>query len=197
MTTAAYGATMQLFTYIQMPAMAIGGAVSAMAAQYIGARKWDGLAHRDARGAVLLNVAFTGVMTVLLLLFDRPVLVLFLGPDSPAVEIARHIQFLASWNFVIFGVTHDLHRHHARGRRGVGATADHGTGGVAGRGLAFIMPPMIGWARMPCGFPTRSRPCRPHPGLAVLLSLELARRTARRPYEAEEASIPMDARTGG
>src|SRR5690606_3792312 len=40
MTTAAYGAAMQLFTYIQMPAMAIGGAVSAIAAQYIGARKW-------------------------------------------------------------------------------------------------------------------------------------------------------------
>ena len=104
MTTAAYGATMQLFTYIQMPAMAIGGAVSAMAAQYIGARKWDDL-HLVTRAGLLMNVVFTGVVTVLLLLFDRPVLVLFLGPDSPAVEIARHIQFLASWNFIIFGVT--------------------------------------------------------------------------------------------
>ena len=103
MTTAAYGATMQLFTYIQMPAMAIGGAVSAMAAQYIGARKWDDL-HTVTRAGLLLNVVFTGVMTVLLLLFDRPVLVLFLGPDSPAVDIARHIQLLASWNFVIFGI---------------------------------------------------------------------------------------------
>ena len=27
---------------------------------------------------------------------------LFLGPESPAVDIARHIQFLASWNFVLF-----------------------------------------------------------------------------------------------
>ncbi|HTK72118.1 MAG TPA: MATE family efflux transporter, partial [Croceibacterium sp.] len=43
MMTAAYGAAMQLFTYIQMPAMAIGGAVSAMAAQFIGAGKWDRL----------------------------------------------------------------------------------------------------------------------------------------------------------
>ncbi|MGB3797740.1 MAG: MATE family efflux transporter [Alteraurantiacibacter sp.] len=103
MTTAAYGAAMQLFTYIQMPAMAIGGAVSAMAAQYIGANKWGDL-HAVTRAGLMLNVAFTGVMTALLLLFDRPVLVLFLGPDSPAVEIARHIQFLASWNFVIFGV---------------------------------------------------------------------------------------------
>lgn len=104
MTTAAYGATMQLFTYIQMPAMAIGGAVSAMAAQFIGAKKWDEL-HAVTRAGLVMNLLFTGVVTVLLLLFDRPVLVLFLGPDSPAVEIAKHIQLLASWNFVIFGVT--------------------------------------------------------------------------------------------
>lgn len=104
MTTAAYGAAMQLFTYIQMPAMAIGGAVSAMAAQYIGARKWDNL-HDVTRAGLFMNLAFTGSVTVLLLLFDRPVLVLFLGPDSPAVDIARHIQWLASWNFIIFGVT--------------------------------------------------------------------------------------------
>ncbi|MWV27300.1 MATE family efflux transporter [Aurantiacibacter rhizosphaerae] len=103
MTTAAYGATMQLFTYIQMPAMAIGGAVSAMAAQYIGAGKWNDL-HAVTRAGLLLNLAFTGMMTLALLLFDRPVLELFLGPDSPAVDIARHIQLLASWNFVIFGV---------------------------------------------------------------------------------------------
>lgn len=40
-TTAAFGATQQLWTYVQMPAMALGAAVSAMAAQNIGAGKWD------------------------------------------------------------------------------------------------------------------------------------------------------------
>lgn len=104
MTTAAYGATMQLFTYIQMPAMAIGGAVSAMAAQYIGARRLDSL-HEVTRAGLVMNFVFTGVVTVLLLLFDRPVLVLFLGSDSPAVGIAQNIQLLASWNFILFGVT--------------------------------------------------------------------------------------------
>ena len=102
--TAAYGAAMQLFTYIQMPAMAIGGAVSAMAAQYIGARKWDELGQLT-RAGVMINFAMTGLVTLLLLAFDRPALVLFLGPDSPAVPLARHIQFLASWNFIIFGIT--------------------------------------------------------------------------------------------
>ncbi len=102
--TAAYGAAMQLFTYIQMPAMAIGGAISAMAAQYIGAGKWEGLGH-VTRAGVWVNFVLTGAVTVLLLLFDRPALVLFLGPDSPAVPMARHIQFLASWNFIFLGVT--------------------------------------------------------------------------------------------
>ena len=102
--TAAYAAAMQLFTYIQMPAMAIGGAVSAMAAQFIGARKWDRL-DQITRAGVLINFAMTGLLTAVLLLFDRPALVLFLGPDSPAVPLARHIQLLAVWSFILFGVT--------------------------------------------------------------------------------------------
>jgi hypothetical protein len=39
------------------------------------------------------------------LLFDRPVMALFLGGDSAALPIARHIQLIASWNFVLFGMT--------------------------------------------------------------------------------------------
>jgi Na+-driven multidrug efflux pump len=95
---------MQLFTYIQMPAMAIGGAVSAMAAQFIGANKWDGL-DKITRAGVLVNFVMTGVLTAILLVFDRPALVLFLGPDSAAVPLARNIQFIAVWSFVLFGVT--------------------------------------------------------------------------------------------
>ena len=102
--TAAYAAAMQLFTYIQMPAMAIGGAVSAMAAQFIGARKWDRLDH-ITRAGVIVNFAMTGLLTALLLVFDRAALGLFLGPDSPAVPLARHISLLAVWSFMLFGVT--------------------------------------------------------------------------------------------
>ena len=101
LTTAAYGAAMQLFTYIQMPAMAIGGSVSAIAAQFIGARMWHRL-DEITRAGVLVNLLMTGVLTVILVVFDRPALGLFLGPESPAVDMARHIQFLASWNFVLF-----------------------------------------------------------------------------------------------
>ena len=94
----------QLWTYIQMPAMAIGAAVSAMAAQNIGANKWDRV-HGITRAGVLYNILLTGVMVGAVLLFDRPVMMLFLGGESPALPIARHIQLIASWNFILFGVT--------------------------------------------------------------------------------------------
>jgi len=103
-TAAAYGVSQQLWTYIQMPAMAIGAAVSAMAAQNIGANKWDRV-HGITRAGVLYNILLTGVMVGAVLLFDRPVMMLFLGGESPALPIARHIQLIASWNFILFGVT--------------------------------------------------------------------------------------------
>ena len=104
LTTAAYAAAMQLFTYMQMPAMAIGAAVSAMAAQFIGAGKWDGLDKVTSAG-MWTNLLMTGSLCILLLLFDRPVLVLFLGPGSDAIPIAQNLQLIASWSFVFFGVT--------------------------------------------------------------------------------------------
>ena len=102
--SAAYGASLQVWTYLQMPAMAISAALSAMAAQSIGAGLIDRLG-KITRAGLILNLTITGTLTLLLLAFDRPVLTLFLGPTSPSVDIARHIQFLASWSYVLFGVT--------------------------------------------------------------------------------------------
>ena len=101
--SAAYGASLQVWTYLQMPALAISAGVSAMAAQTIGARLFDRL-DAITRAGIVLNLAMTGTMTALLLLFDRPVLELFLGAHSPAVGLARHIQFLASWSYTLFGI---------------------------------------------------------------------------------------------
>lgn len=103
-TTAAYGVTSQLWTYIQMPAMALGAAVSAMAAQNIGAERWDRVS-RIARSGVVMNVLLTGAMVVLVTLVDRQVLGLFLGPGSAALPIAEHIHRVVSWSFVLFGAT--------------------------------------------------------------------------------------------
>jgi Na+-driven multidrug efflux pump len=103
-TTAAFGVAMQLWAYLQMPAMALGAAVSAMAAQNIGAGKWDRVSA-ITRSGVVIALSITAVLVVLLAVADRPALALFLGAHSPALPIARHIQLLATWSFLLFGVT--------------------------------------------------------------------------------------------
>ncbi len=103
-TAAAFGVAMQLWTYLQMPAMALGAAVSAMAAQNIGAGRWDRVSA-ITRSGVIFALAITAGLVVLLAIADRPALALFLGGDSPALPIARHIQILATWSFLLFGVT--------------------------------------------------------------------------------------------
>jgi putative MATE family efflux protein len=103
-TAAAYAVSQQLWTYIQMPAMAIGVAVSSMAAQNIGAGKWERVGA-ITRAGLIYNTTVTLVVIVAIILFDRPVMALFVGSDSPAIPIARHIQLISSWTFVMFGAT--------------------------------------------------------------------------------------------
>jgi putative MATE family efflux protein len=103
-TTAAFGVAMQLWTYLQMPAMALGAAVSAMAAQNIGAGRWERVGA-ITRSGVIFTLLITGVLVVLLAVADRPALALFVGGSSPALPIARHIQILATWSFLLMGVT--------------------------------------------------------------------------------------------
>lgn len=103
-TAAAYGATLQLWNYIQMPALAVGAAVSSMAAQNIGAGRWDRVTSVTTSG-ITINLAMTGVLIALLLLFDRAALALFLGSGSAAIEVARNIQYIATWTFLPFGTT--------------------------------------------------------------------------------------------
>jgi putative MATE family efflux protein len=101
---AAYGIAAQLWTYVQMPALAIGAAVSSMVAQNVGARRWDRVDRITAAG-IAFNLALTGMLIMLLYLFDRAVLGLFLGSDDAAIAIAIHINNAASWSFILFGVT--------------------------------------------------------------------------------------------
>jgi putative MATE family efflux protein len=103
-TTAAYGAVMQLWTYVQMPAMSLGAAVSAMAAQNIGARRWDRI-PQITRSGIGINVAMTGAAVLLLTFVDRPALALFLGADQAALQIGHHINVLVSWSFILLGAS--------------------------------------------------------------------------------------------
>ncbi|MFL6735185.1 MAG: MATE family efflux transporter [Sphingomicrobium sp.] len=103
-TTAAYGVTQQLWTYVQMPAMALGAAVSTMAAQNIGAGNWDRVSA-ITRVGVGFNFLLTGALIILLTLADRTALGIFLGAGSPALPVARHIQLIATWGYIFFGVS--------------------------------------------------------------------------------------------
>lgn len=103
-TVAAYGIVQQLWGYVQMPAMAIGAAVSAMAAQNIGAGRWDRVS-RITRAGIVYNVLITGATVALVLFFDRIIIGLFIPGDSAVVPIAQHINLLATWGFIMFSTT--------------------------------------------------------------------------------------------
>ena len=103
-TAAAFGVAMQLWTYVQMPAMALGAAVSAMVAQNIGAGRWDRVGA-VTRSGIIYSVLITAALVVLLTISDRSVMALFMGWGSPALPIARHIHVVATWNFILFGIT--------------------------------------------------------------------------------------------
>lgn len=104
LVTAAYGAAQQIWTYLQMPAMAMGAAVSAMAAQNVGAGRWDRISRITFYGMAFL-AAITSAMIVVILLFHAPLLSLFLGSNQAAIDAAWNMQLLASWSFLLFGCT--------------------------------------------------------------------------------------------
>lgn len=106
-TAAAYTAASQVWTYIQMPAMALGAAVSSMAAQNIGANKWDRVA-KIARSGVGSGVVITGLIALAIYAMGDLTLHIFLPPDSVALPVARHINDTVLWSFVLFTVTFAL-----------------------------------------------------------------------------------------
>jgi putative MATE family efflux protein len=103
-SAAAYGAALQLWTYIQMPAMAIGAACSSMAAQNVGAQRWDRVGA-ITRSGVMFNFLLTGALILPIIVFDHSTLALFLPEGSGSLAIARHLNHIAVWSFLFFGVT--------------------------------------------------------------------------------------------
>jgi putative MATE family efflux protein len=102
-TTAAFGAALQIWNYIQMPAFAVGQAVSAMAAQNVGARKWERV-NRIAGTGVLFGVAITGTVIVAIELLNTRVFGLFLPPGSAALGVATHLNRIATPSYLFFAI---------------------------------------------------------------------------------------------
>jgi putative MATE family efflux protein len=102
-TTAAFGAALQLWNYIQMPAFAVAMAMSAMTAQNVGAGKWTRVSS-IARVGVLYNVVLTGSIALAMELLDERLFALFLPQGSAARVIASHLNRVVTGSFVFFGV---------------------------------------------------------------------------------------------
>ncbi|MFO1467512.1 MAG: MATE family efflux transporter [Steroidobacteraceae bacterium] len=103
-TTAAFAAAMQLWGYIQMPALALSASVSSMAAQNVGAGRWDRVAL-IARTGVTFNFLMSGALILLTYALERPALGLFLPAGAAALDLAVHINAVIVWSFVLFGLT--------------------------------------------------------------------------------------------
>jgi putative MATE family efflux protein len=103
-TTAAFGAATQIWNYIQMPAFAVGMAVSAMTAQNVGAGKWHRVT-RIANVGVLYSVVVTGSVVLAIELLNTRVFGLFLPEGSSALAIAAHMNRIVSGSFIFFGIS--------------------------------------------------------------------------------------------
>jgi len=99
--TAAYGAVNQVASYVQMPAISIGMAVSIFVAQSIGANQPARL--KDVfRAGVLLNYVFGGFFILLVYLFSEDILSWFLT-STETLHIAHAILMITLWSYLIFG----------------------------------------------------------------------------------------------
>jgi Na+-driven multidrug efflux pump len=94
---------MQLWGYVVMPALAVGGAASSMAAQNVGAGLWARV-ERTAQAGVLLNLALTGLLIALLYAVQDPLIALFLPGGPEALAVTRRVNELGLWGHMMLGV---------------------------------------------------------------------------------------------
>jgi putative MATE family efflux protein len=99
--TASYGVVNQLVSYVQMPSICIGIAVSIFAAQSIGANQVDRL-NQVIKIGLLLNYVLGGIVVLLTYFFSKPILSLFLTNDS-TVQIANSLLMITLWGYLILG----------------------------------------------------------------------------------------------
>lgn len=99
--TAAYGVVNQVVSYVQMPAVSLGIAVSIFAAQFIGAGNINRLKDVIKIG-LGLNFAIGGFIIIIVYLFAPQILSIFLT-DSKTIDIAYSLVVITLWSYLIFG----------------------------------------------------------------------------------------------
>ncbi|MFD1190139.1 MULTISPECIES: MATE family efflux transporter [Phenylobacterium] len=103
-TAAAYGAAIQMWNYVQMPAMALGMAVSSMAAQNVGAGRMDRVDRVALIGSGYAAALSAGPILIIYVI-EPIVMRLFLPAGSPSIPIAIHINSIVLWAFIPMGVS--------------------------------------------------------------------------------------------
>ncbi len=99
--TAAYGAVNQVASYVQMPAISLGIAVSIFAAQAIGGNQFDRL-QKVIKSGIILNYIMGGVLIILVYIFSRGILALFIT-NQHTLDIAERLLVITLWSYLIFG----------------------------------------------------------------------------------------------
>lgn len=102
-TLAVFNVMQQVWSYLQMPAMAIGAAVSAMVAQNIGADSWRRV-FKITNIGMALAIGMTIFLLSFMVIFNESLMHLFLVGDFSAVKIAGHIQFVAGWSYIFIAI---------------------------------------------------------------------------------------------
>ncbi|WP_347328372.1 MATE family efflux transporter, partial [Ralstonia pseudosolanacearum] len=100
--TAAYGAGTQIISYVQFPAMSIAITASILGAQAIGAGRPDRL-DAITRTGLWLNVAISGLLVVVALLFSRAVVGLFTR-SAAVIDLTQSLLHISLWSSVVFGM---------------------------------------------------------------------------------------------
>ena len=99
--TAAYGATAQVLSYVQLPAMSIGISASILAAQAIGAGRTSSL-DSIMRTGQLLNIVITGLGVIVVYLLSRTIISLFIT-DHDVIDLTDHLISIVLWSVILFG----------------------------------------------------------------------------------------------
>ena len=102
--SAAYSAALQLWNYVQMPAVAVASACTTLAAHSMGAGYFRRVTHTAYTG-IACHLLLTGACVLLIAVFERPLLALFLPEDSAALPIAQDINRRVLGSFLLLGVS--------------------------------------------------------------------------------------------
>ncbi|MGB7406774.1 MAG: MATE family efflux transporter, partial [Pacificimonas sp.] len=106
-TAAGYAAAAQLWAYVQMPAMAFAASMSAMVAQNIGADRWDRVREIALKGTGVAILSTGSVCLLVYALGDWP-LRLFLPEGGEPLEVAREINYVVLWGWIVLAITSGL-----------------------------------------------------------------------------------------